>query len=168
MAEPEPVQLDTTKPKPRKPPAKGGTVSPIKKAVPADKGVVVEKVVAEKATPVKKAAPKKATPKEVVLRDPEHPYYTRRGFAPVKDHKLYEATGGSGQIAVRSKKEPVTVGLSVSDSTHPREADRLGCVFDMYPTEEAAEKQAVKFRAQGLGAVVVPAQPYRGQPGDPK
>jgi hypothetical protein len=171
MAEPEPIKLDSVKPKPRprKPPT-NGTVSPIKKAAaapvkPADKGVVVEKVPAKKAV-AKAAAPKVEKP--VVLKDAEHPYYTRKGYAPAKGCQLYEAQGASGQIGVRSYKEPVVCAIDKSDDKAGRETDRLGCIFHMYPSNEAAEKVAAKLRADGYGAVIVEARPYRGQPGDPK
>ncbi len=124
-----------------------------------------------KKPPAKKAAPKAATPKEPVLQDKDHPWYTRKSYTPVPGQKLYEATGASGQIAVRSCGQVMTHAVSWAHTGQPGErakAIREGVIANFYPDELAAKKAAAKWREDNPGdkIVVVEAREYRGQPGD--
>lgn len=94
--------------------------------------------------------------------------YTRKGYACPPGKQLYEATGGSGQISVRSSSEPLVVGIDVADVAGQNEKQRRGQVWAMFTTEEKANKEAAKLREQGLTVNVVPVRPYAGQEGDPQ
>jgi hypothetical protein len=129
-----------------------------------------------KKAPAKKATAKKAAPKpaaEKVPKDKDHPWYTRSGYAPVPGQTLYEATGESGQIAVRSYVKPVTHAVSWAHVDQPGErakAVREGVIVTFYPDELSAKKAAAKWQEDNPGdrLVVVEARKYRGQPGDKK
>lgn len=92
--------------------------------------------------------------------------YTRRGYRAADGCELYEATGGCGQIAVRSYKEPVTHALDVADIAGRTNNQKQGQIWSMFPNLDAALSAAQKLREEGLTVTVVEARPYAGQPGD--
>lgn len=129
-------------------------------------------------TPAKKAAAKKApakkapattvaaVPKAPALRDADHPWYSRTSYTARPGQKLYEATGESGQIAVRSFPKVVTHAVSVAYVNYPGERAeyiRKGVIYSFYPDEESARKIADKLNKDPDHAVVVPVREYRGQ-----
>lgn len=98
---------------------------------------------------------------------PEKPSYTRDGYKAKEGQQLWEATGSSGQIAVRSSAQEMVCGIDVADVAATRELARLGQVWEMFPSQERAEKRAERLRAMGLTVNIVPVRPYAGQPNDP-
>ena len=129
-------------------------------------------------TPAKKAAAKKApakkapaktvaaVPKAPAPRDADHPWYSRTSYTARPGQKLYEATGESGQIAVRSFPKVVTHAVSVAYVNYPGERAeyiRKGVIYSFYPDEESARKIADKLNKDPDHAVVVPVREYRGQ-----
>ena len=98
---------------------------------------------------------------------PENPSYTREGYLAKEGQQLWEATGSSGQIAVRSSAQEMVCAIDVADVAATREVARLGQVWEMFPSQERAEKRAEKLRAVGLTVNIVPVRPYAGQPNDP-
>jgi hypothetical protein len=132
-----------------------------------------KKKAAAKKAPAKKAEPKAATPKPAVTKDKDHPWYTRKSYTPVPGQTLYEATGASGQIAVRSCAQHVTHAVSWAHTGWPGEratAIREGVIVTFYPDELSAKKAAAKWQEENPNdkLVVVEARKYRGQPGDKK
>jgi hypothetical protein len=147
-----------------------------KKALPSNVACINQnqKKPAKKA-PAKKAAAKKTTAerKPAAVKDKDNPWYTRSGYTPVPGQKLYEATGESGQIAVRSCATPMTHAVSWAHVDQPGErakAVREGVIVHMYADELAAKKAAAKWQDDNPGdrLVVVEAREYQGQPGDKK
>lgn len=137
----------------------------------ADRAAAVTKrEVAESAGTVEPPAKKPAlkavpAPKPEVLRDAEHPWYTKKSYTAKEGHKLYEATGTSGQIAVRSFKEPVYFAVNLIQPNMPGERGepiRKGTIFHMYATREAAEKVAEKMSQPPTEATVVEVREYQG------
>jgi hypothetical protein len=127
----------------------------------------------EKKPPAKKAAAKAAASKPAVPQDKGHPWYTRKSYTAVPGQKLYEATGASGQIAVRSCAKAMTHAVSWAHTEQPGErakAIREGVIANFYPDELSAKKAAAKWSEDNPGdkIVVVPAREYKGQPGDGK
>jgi hypothetical protein len=125
-------------------------VKTIRRKAPAADAVVVETA---------KVNPRKPTP--------ENPQYTRSGYAAKDGQQLYEATGSSGQIAVRSSVGVMVCGIDVADVAAASDVARGGQVWALFSTEKAAEKKAAQLREQGLTVNIVAARPYAGQPGDP-
>jgi hypothetical protein len=125
-----------------------------------------------KKAPTKKAAAKKAEPPVKVVQNKDNPWYSRKSYTPVPGQKLYEATGESGQIAVRSCATEMTHAISWAQERpgERSQAIRNGTIFNFYPSEDAAKKAADNLRAKNDGdrIVVVSARPYKGQPGDKK
>ncbi len=99
---------------------------------------------------------------------PENPNYTRNGYKAKEGQLLWEATGSSGQIAVRSSAVELTFAIDVADIAATRELAQQGQIWEIFPSEEAAERRAAKLRESGLTVKVVPARPYAGQPNDPQ
>lgn len=121
----------------------------------------------------KKAPAAKKEPAAKVLRDPEHPWYARPSYAPLAGHKLYEATGDSGQISVRSSEKPLTHAISWGDPDRAGErafALRAGVIHDFFTDEESAQKvaKARQERNPHHKITVVPCREYKGQSGDKK
>lgn len=94
--------------------------------------------------------------------------YAKKGYACPPGKQLYEATGGSGQISVRASVDPLVAGIDVADVAGTTEKQRQGQVWNMFTTEDKAEKAAAKLREVGLQVNVVPVRPYAGQEGDPQ
>lgn len=114
--------------------------------------------------PIPAEKPVKVNPR---MPTPQNPQYTRIGYATKEGQQLYEATGSSGQIAVRSSANTMTCGIDVADIAAGSDVAKTGQVWTMFPSTEAAERKAAKLREQGFTVTVVPARPYGGQPGDP-
>lgn len=146
-----------------------------KKSVPVEPGDNVREIgtangakKAAKKAPAKKAAAKKASPKPPTVKDRDNPWYTRASYTPVSGQQLYEATGESGQIAVRSCATKMTHAISWAHVDQPGErakAVREGVIVDMYPSEEAAKKALERYSkdAGNDRLVIVPARPYKGK-----
>jgi hypothetical protein len=155
-------------PKPGPRPSNVTPISPAKKA-PAKKAA---KKTAEKA-PAKKAPAKKAAdgPITTKVRDRQHPWYVKSYYTPVKGQKLYEATGESGQIAVRSSSAVMTHAVSWAQPGYPNNpAVQQGTIYSMHPNPESAEKTAatlLKGRPDDR-TVIVEVREYTGPTSPPK
>lgn len=144
----------------------GYTMSAARRALGADAIEVNRKEIKMNTQPVTTPG---VLPGEVRLaRTPAATGYTRKGYACPEGKQLYEATGGSGQISVRSSGEPLVAGINVADVAGSTEKQRQGQVWNMFTTVEKANKEAAKLREQGLTVTVVPVRPYAGQDGDPQ
>jgi hypothetical protein len=140
--------------------AEKSNVTPINRPKPAAKKAPAKKATAPKAE-------KETKPEQV--RDAEHPWYSKSGFKAQEGTKLYEATGESGQISVRSFSTPMTHAVSWAEVNRPgSEVLRKGRIHTFHPNEESAQRMADKLNIEPDRAVVVPVIEYRGQPGDPK
>ena len=102
-----------------------GNVTPIRTTPPVN---------GEKAAKKAKAvARSKATPQD--------PQYTRTKYTAREGQKLYEATGGSGQIVVRSFKDPVTHAVDVSDLQATSEFAKLGQIWGLFPARRPLRRR---------------------------